>query len=392
MCSKRVIITCAIIALFILITLLYMNHRPIEHFNPIDSESLKNKITDFIKTLDVPGAIVSVKSKVYPSFLINYGYSDVIRKIPVSIDDRFRIGSITKTFTGFVFLQLVQDGLIDLDAPVSKYLDGIPNGNNITIRQIGNMRSGIFNYSEDAEFDKSIEQNPLRNCLPAELLAVGLSHPADFPPGSKFKYSNTNTVILGLIIERITGSSIGDEIKRRILDPLGMKDTKFETGTALDAPYIHGYELRDLDTQHSSPVNVSVNKLLVDVTHNNVSWTWAAGAMSSKLHDLERYAELAFGQNVLLDAKTTGIQRDWVSNNVAKQYNLNGSYGFQILRFGSFIGHNGSLPGYNSFVLYDKNTSTSIVIVVNMQQNINKIPPADNIAQFLIYTLEGSAP
>jgi len=171
-------------------------------------KKLKQKILRLLKELRVPGAIVSLKSKTYPSFNLIYGYSNLEQRRKMDIKDRFRASSVTKTFTGIVFLQLYQEGLIKLDDPLSKYLFGIPNSKNITLREVGLMTSGIFNYIEDPKVIETILQKPKRNWLTDELLGITVTHDPYFPPGTDFHYSNGNTLILGLIIERITRNSL----------------------------------------------------------------------------------------------------------------------------------------------------------------------------------------
>ena len=378
--SDRTIIG-AILAAFVIFILynifiprsqIHRMSRPTEYFAEDD---IRSKLNTFIKGLDIPGAIVSVRSKTYPSFLITYGYADVKNKIPMNPDFIFRIGSVTKTFVGIIIMQLYQEKLIDLDKPISTYVVGIPNGENITVRDIGLMRSGIFNYSEDKVVDPLLENSPQRNWLVSELFAAGITNQPYFAPGQNFKYSNTNTLILGLLIERITGNTLGQELEKRILKPLRMMHTQMETTPNLKRPYTHGYELK--------------NNVLTDVTNNNPSWTWAAGGMSSTVTELETYVRTAFGSNFFMNTDTLNQFYDWKSNVTDPTYNLKFSYGFQISKLGSFIGHNGSISGYHTYILYDPNTDTSIVISSNMQFNKDKKTPSDEIGKYLVYLLEG---
>ena len=128
-----------------------------------------------------------------------------------------RIGSITKSFTGTVVLQLVDEGWLGLDDPISRHLAGVPNGDNITIRQLLNMTSGLYNYSEDRGFNESLDADPGRVWTPEELLAIGLGRQPYFPPGTGFHYSNTNSVLLGKLVEAGDGRSIGTGIRAEYL-------------------------------------------------------------------------------------------------------------------------------------------------------------------------------
>ena len=155
----------------------------------------------------------------------------------------FRIGSITKTFTGTVILQLVDEGKLRLDDPIAKYQPEVPNGANITIRQLLQMTSGLFNYTDDPAWNQALDANRQRVWSPQELVAIALAHPPYFAPGTDFHYSNTNTVLLGLIIEQITGNNVADEFARRIFTPLGMRETVMPPPTmaAIPDPHPRGY-------------------------------------------------------------------------------------------------------------------------------------------------------
>jgi len=186
--------------------------------------------------------------------------------------------------------------LIDLDDPVSKYLLGIPNGDNITIREIGEMRSGLFNYTEDPNFYKNYTENPCRNWLSDELYAIGIINKPSFEPGTDVEYSNTNTIILALIIERITKNTIEEEICSRILNPLELKMTKFRTNGSFHEPKMNGYEYNEIN-------------YLIDITHNNPSWAWAAGAITSNIDNMSKFMKYGIGKHTLLNKDDTKQQR-----------------------------------------------------------------------------------
>lgn len=335
---------------------------------------LKKEVNKLLKLLDVPGALVHVKSDITDDFTITYGYSDIKNKIKTDEDDKYRIGSNTKMFIGIILLQLYMEKLVDLDDPVSKYLLGIPNGNNITIRQIGEMRSGIFNYTMDPDFIKVYTENPQRNWLPDELFAIGITNKSSFEPGTNVEYSNTNTIILALIIERITKNTIQDEICSRILTPLKLKTTKFRTNGLFSDPKMNGYEYNEIND-------------LMDVTHRNPSWGWAAGAMTSNINDMSKFIKYGIGKHKLLNKDATRQQRSWASCLKSRYFKLLFCYGFQLEKYESFLGHNGSISGYNSISLYDVVTNTTILVAINVQLTKNNISPAQFIGEFIVARL-----
>lgn len=335
-------------------------------------EFLKSKIYKLLKDLGVPGAIISLKSERYPSFEIIYGYSDLEQCHKMSIKDRFRASSVTKTFTGIVFLQLYQEGLINLDDPVSKYILGIPEGNNITIREVGLMKSGIFNYVEDPLVIDTITNKPRRNWLTDELYGITVTHPLYFPPGTGFHYSNGNTLILGLIIERITRNSLENEINKRIIRPLCLTDTEFDTNSYLRKPRMEGYAIEDGEFENTTALNVS--------------WAWAGGAISSSVRDMHVYAEYAIGKNVFLNASTAKQQREWTEPEILDTPcgQITRSYGFQLMKISTFIGHDGEIPGYNTVVLSEIKTKTTLIIAVNLEFTVDNELPANTIAYCII--------
>ena len=321
---------------------------------------LKPLVMQDFQQLQVPGAIVGVWMKGYEPFITTFGFSNLENKTPISVSDKVRIGSITKTFTGLVLLQLVDEGKISLSDPLSKYFPDFPNGKNITIKELANMTSGIYNYTEDAMFS-DFSGSMKKNYTHQELIDIALKHPPYFPPGHSFHYSNTNFILLGMIIEKITGNSLPNEIQKRILTPLGMTNTSFPVDTAFANPHAQGYEYAD-----------SISPSPKDVTNLNTSAAWAAGAMVSTLNDLYKYAKpLATGK--LISQATHQEQMKMKHKTLA--------YGIAIADFNGVYGHNGGIPGFNSFMGYIPSQDATIIVLVNMQNNKKGISPADYISQ-----------
>ena len=283
----------------------------------------------------------------------------------------WKIGSVTKSFTGTMILQMLDEGTIVLDAPVSDYLLGVPNGHSITVRQIDSMRSGLYNYSESDEFGATNQAQPYRIWLPAELFALGHTSPPYFPPGQGFHYSNTNAVVLGMVIERLNPRCDGrlgnyvQELNKRMLQPLGLEHTSMPA-TILE-PCVHGYvPLQDGTFE--------------DVTNYNEAWTWSAGQMVSTLSDMHRYARTSIAQHTTISDNATRQQRRWDTHNVVED----DSYGFQMEKLGQYIGHNGSLPGYSCYVMTNLATRTTVVVMCNLQFALDGVSPAREIMKLII--------
>lgn len=207
---------------------------------------------------------------------------------------RFRIASNTKAFVATVLLQLQGEGRLSLDDSVETWLPGVVRGNGndgsaITVRQLLNHTSGIYDPTrEPGFFAPYLEQHDRDHVYnPREVIARAVRHEPDFAPGTGWMYSNTNYLLAGLVIEKVTGRSAPDEIRRRILVPLGLHNTSFPvTDPAIHGPHLHGYDLRGQDVTRFSP-----------------SYDWTAGAMISTVVDLARFHRALFSGALLRPAE-----------------------------------------------------------------------------------------
>jgi D-alanyl-D-alanine carboxypeptidase len=268
---------------------------------------------------------------------------------------RFRIGSLTKTFTITVLLQLVDQGLLKLDDPVSKFFPVtlIPGGDSITVRMLANMSSGLYNYSELAEFGAMMNQTPGRKWKPEELVDVAVKKEPYFKPGLGWHYSNTNTVLIGMIIEKLTVHSLEEEIKIRIIDKLGLKNTDFATVPDISGFHPEGYGEDDASFVYP----------WVDVTAKyDPSWAWAAGAMISDIYDLKLYLK-ALAEGTLISPE---MQKERLKWSIDKD---EFKYGLGIFQVGDFLGHNGSYPGYHNISVHSPKSNITVIIFFNSQSN-----------------------
>lgn len=337
---------------------------------------LAGPVAERVRELGVPGAVVGVWRGSDPPWIAAFGEADVKTHRPFAPADHVRIASITKVFVGTVVLQLADEGKLKLDDPVSGYIFGVPDGDHITLRELGNMTSGLFNYLEDDRFRRTLDLNPRKRWTPRELLAIGLARPPYFAPGAGYHYSNTNTILLGLVVEKITGHSLADEIRARVIDRLGLRDTSFPTGAAIPAPYAHGYMYGTAE-DFSGPTPASTP--LRDVTQIDPSYAWAAGQMISTLGDLRRFARAA-GAGTLVSVRAQQERFTWVSTGGAR-------YGFAILRVLDAVGHNGQMPGYTSFMGYVAGQDVTFVVLVNLSATVAGAHPADEIAVAILRLL-----
>lgn len=343
------------------------------------SVNLEEKFSALVKQafdeMKVPGAIVGIWQGDSKPYIAAFGVSDIVSNTPITSEHKMRIGSITKTFTGTVLLQLADEGKVSLNDKLSMYFPGFPNGENITIENLGNMSSGIFNYTEDENFQKEYFADMTKAFTPEQMIEIAKSHKPYFSPGTSLHYSNSNTILLGLIIEKVTGNSLQSEIQKRILDPLRMTNSYFAVDTFFPGPHSRGYMYED-----------SASMVPKDVTILNPGWGWAAGSMISTIEDLRKYIKpLAAGQLISPDAQKERLK--WMSAPVSHTgvwKNFEMKYGFAIADFNGVLGHNGGIPGFNSFAGYVPEKDISIIVLVNMQDNKEGIGPADYIARQII--------
>jgi len=188
-----------------------------------------------------PGAVVLVRSPTGVRSAAS-GVASRAPRVSMQASDDYRIASVTKTFVATVVLQLEAEGRLKIDDPVERWLQElVPNGSSITLRQLLNHTSGLFNYTDDEAFLSAVIAAPGQSWSPRELLSVAFAHPANFPPGTNWSYSNTNYVLLGLVIEAVTGRQVEQEFRDRIFAPLGLAATSFPAGISADERFAHGY-------------------------------------------------------------------------------------------------------------------------------------------------------
>ncbi|MFH8614627.1 serine hydrolase domain-containing protein [Streptomyces sp. NPDC017979] len=212
---------------------------------------------------------------------------------PRGADDRFRIASITKTFVATVLLQLEAEGALDLDDTVEKWLPGLVRGNGhdgrtITVRQLLNHTSGVYDYLADTEYLNTYALAPgflvhrFDNRTPQAAVRVAMRHaPAFSPPGSEYSYSNTNYVLAGLIIEKASGNTYEHEVRKRIINPLGLRATTMPGNSShMPRPSSRAYSQLSTDPAATK---------IYDVTLQNASQSWADGDMISSAADLNRF-------------------------------------------------------------------------------------------------------
>jgi D-alanyl-D-alanine carboxypeptidase len=306
-----------------------------------------------------PGAIVGVWQGKKELYREGVGVSDTTTHKALNTNGYQRIGSVTKSFVTTAILQLVDRGKVALDDPVSKYVPGVPNGDNITLRELSAMRSGLYSYTNTI-IPVDIASDPAKQWSPDELLGISFAQPPLFAPGTDFDYSNTNTILLGLVVEQVTGEPLAVYLKQRILKPLGLKRTSLPNGAAFPSPHAHGYT-------NWTPQGLSdpATGPFVDATDWNPSWGWAAGGMISTLDDLHGWT-LALAKGTLLKPAT---QRMRLRSFMPAPGEGGATYGLNIHNYNGWIGHDGNLAGYITFPFYQPQQDATLVVMFNSNAN-----------------------
>lgn len=325
--------------------------------NEVFIQQMKTATDSIVQHTNVPGIVaLVVDHQKGIDWLYTAGYSDILNQLPMNGDYIFRIGSNTKTMTGTVLLQLVDEGKLSLEDKLSAFYPEFPRSDEVTIAMLCNMTSGIFNYTDDDGWQNAeYETNPTREWTPYELVQIGFSHDYDFDPGTDWHYSNTNTIIVGMIIEKLTGNSLQDEVKNRLLHPLNLNHTALLTGgTELPNQHSKGYMWDEDENNY------------FDVTDfYDVSWAWAAGSAYSTPRELQKYVQTLVEGGFLSES----LQH----KRITELHDLvpKVAYGYAILKRGSFFGHNGSMPGYTSSMYHSKVKNCTVIIYFNCLTDIH---------------------
>ncbi|WP_103533434.1 serine hydrolase [Streptomyces sp. SM11] len=301
-------------------------------------DAVQQSLNALVRDSGTPAALASVKGRDGRNRTYTAGVGDLATGSKVPRDGQVRIGSNTKSFTAVVVLQLVAERRISLDADVDTYLPGLVrgegiDGNGITVRHLLQHTSGLPEYSKHLGDD-------VRYYAPRELLATALRHPAEFDPGKSWKYSNTNYVLAGLIVQKVTGRPLAEEIDRRIIKRVGLRHTYFPApgDASIREPHPHGYYQESAETP------------LRDITEIDPSWGWAAGQMISTNSDLDRFFTALLTGRLLPPAQLAQMRSTVPAE---ATFGPGARYGLGLVSRplpcgGLAWGHGGSFPGYET--------------------------------------------
>ncbi|GGX59746.1 serine hydrolase [Streptomyces fructofermentans] len=287
------------------------------------------------------------------------GVADRTTRRAIANADRFRVGSVTKSFSAVVLLQLVDEGVLDLDAPVTRYLPGTLPDDRITVRHLLSHRSGLYDYTNDmfAATVPGFESVRNRVFTPQELVDLSLKKPLTGTPGAAYSYSNTNFVVAGMLIEKLTGTSVASAYRTRVIAPLGLKDTVYvHPSTAIPGRHAKGYLTPD---EAGAP--------LVDSTEQTASWAQAAGAVISSTRDLNTFFSAVLRGELTSSAQLAQM-RQWIPVNSTQGYGL-GLRRRDLSCGVSVYGHTGTVQGYYTYAFTSADGRRSVTALANTSNN-----------------------
>jgi len=341
--------------------------KPMPPFDKLVDQIFKNA-----QTGTTPGVSVLVSKNGEIIYEKAFGYADIGNKVPVTPDTKFRIGSITKQFIAAAILKLQEEGKLNVQDKLSKYIPNfprLPRGDEVTIHHLLTHTSGIHSYTERPNFMKYITM-PI---TPAELVDTIKAHPYDFNPGDKWLYNNSGFFLLGCIVEKISGMSLDNYLKETFFKPLGMNSTGIYETKQLLSNEAYGYSFG--------------NKEITKAINWDMSWAGGAGAIYSTTKDLNTWNEAVFNGKVLSDESLKAAFTPAELNNKQK---TDYGYGWFIVdhRGNKFIAHGGGLHGFMSYLERQPEKNITIIVLCNSTPAPEGINPSANsslIAEYLLW-------
>jgi D-alanyl-D-alanine carboxypeptidase len=326
--------------------------------------TLDRALARLVAHADGPPGAIAVVQRGQQKLVHRAGTADLATRAPMRPADSMRLASVAKAFSGAVALAVAADGALCLGDTVGKWLPGLPRAwSRVTLRELLNHTSGIPDFSQTGPFRKALLKAP----PPRDLLSYAA--PAlNFTPGSKYEYSNSDNIVVGLMVEAATGRSYESELGERVFGPLGLRRTSLPRGAAVPAPLIRGY---DVDPPKSPE---DVTELIA------AGWSWASGGIISTPDDANAFIR-AYARGATTSSGLHGAQFVFRPGSSEPPGPGQNSAGLAIFRYqtkyGTVYGHTGNTLGYTQFVAASRDGMRSAVVSVNAQ-----ITPTSHPARF----------
>jgi D-alanyl-D-alanine carboxypeptidase len=308
-----------------------------------------------------PPGVIAIVQRGQHREVHSFGVRNIKSGQPMRANDRMRIASAAKAFSGAVALSLVSKGKLSLDDTIGKRLPGLPEAwSKVTLRQLLNHTSGIPDFSQDPGFRDAALASLKKAPPPEKLLTYVYDEKLLFEPGSRYHYSNSDNVAVALMVEAATGKTYEEQLREQVYGPLGLRKTTLPSGPNLRTPYIHGY---DNDPRERPPEDVS--KQIA------AGWAWASGGIVSTPSDLNTFIRGYVGGE-LFDRQVQAQQRRVIEGGSSEPPGPGeNSAGLGVFRYetkcGTVWGHTGNTPGYTQFMAASPNGRRSVTVSINSQ-------------------------
>ncbi|WP_240911122.1 serine hydrolase domain-containing protein [Paludisphaera soli] len=301
----------------------------------------------------IPGAVAGVSTPGVRPWLAARGLADVASGRPMTLQDHFQIRSVTKSFTVTVVLELARARRLSLGDTLAMYVPGVPNGDQITLAELAGMRSGVKNYTQVAAFIEAFVADPARQWTDAELVGLATPESPVFEPGEQYDYSNTNTVLLGMVVEKVTGRPLGQALGGWLLAPLELSSTRYPPS---------------FDARRPAPTPYQVDPAtgdLEELPQANLSSLGPSGAIVTTLPDLLRWGR-ALGTGRLIGPRLLQLREGLATPATnGPEYER---YGLGVGELKGWWGHSGDGFGFQAATFYDPATRTTIAVALNSTQ------------------------
>jgi CubicO group peptidase (beta-lactamase class C family) len=331
--------------------------------------AFQQAVLDSFEAQELPAVAAGLWQPGRPPFLLLLGEANKENGRAPTSTDGFRVGSVTKSFTVTLILQLAEEGALSLEDPIGKYIPNIQNPN-ATLEQLANMTSGIFNYTENQQFVELFVEDFARVWTSQQLIQYANDGSPYFLPGLGWHYSNTNTVALGMVVEEVTGNSLAQEIRARLATPLDLRHTVYPPTADMPTPYAAGYAVVDVGE-------------VEEFTRTHPSSSAGSGALVSTLDDLAVWGR-ALGRGELLSKESFNRQIQMIPTDSCPTCPEYDGYGMGIGELNGWLGHTGDYIGYQALVMYDPLTEATVVILVNQKDFTRSVHyPTDMFRDFV---------
>jgi len=332
-------------------------------------EALDRALTKFVDAEGAaPGIAVVVQRGDEEAALHTAGLADLTTDAVPALDDHMRMASVAKAFSGAVALSVVAEGNLALSDTLGTRVTGMPEAwADVTLAQLLHHTSGIPDFSTSDAFVDALTASLLVAPPPATLLSYVADEPLLFDPGSEFRYSNSDNIAVGLMVEAATGRTYEQELQDRVYQPLGLTNTSLPSDAVLPTPFIHGYDVSEDDPEDVSETFAA-------------GWTWASGGIVASPADANRFVR-GYASGATTNADTKAEQFDFVEGHSEPPGPGKNSAGLAIFRYrtecGTVYGHTGNTPGYTQFIAATDDGSRSATVGINAQ-----ITPKNDKARF----------